>query len=112
MIDILIKGSKVTFKGKCINIDYPVLEAYQSEDMVILLLDPDSNLNSVGQFKNLLAFSSNGELLWRAELPTTNSSGCYYKLISVRPLVAASFDSYICEIDINTGKVSNKTFVK
>ena len=54
----------------------------------------------------------NGEIAWVAELPTEKKMDVYYKISHRKPLIAYSFSSYECEIDINNGKIIRKEFDK
>jgi len=101
-----------TGEGESINLDYPVIDAFQLGDRIIVLLDPDSYGSNFGQFRNLLALTVDGERLWTAELPTTMSNDTYYRISSRCPLIADTLSSYACEIDQSSGKIRNKTFFK
>ena len=102
----------ITLSGRVIELDYPILEAYQSTDRILILYDPDSYKIKTGQFNNLLCLNIIGEKLWVAELPTTQSGDCYYKIKSINPLIAYSINSFICEVDTVSGKILNKEFIK
>ena len=77
-----------------------------------MLFDPDAYTEKFGQFQNLIALKETGELIWKAELPTTTSGDRYYKIAKRLPLVAYSIYSYQCEIDPATGKIKARTFIK
>ena len=93
-------------------LEYPVTDAVEVHDRVIVLYDPDSFSSKVGQFNNLIAISLSGALLWVAELPTTTTGDRYYRFVAGENLEAFSVFSYICEIDLGTGRIASREFVK
>jgi hypothetical protein len=112
MIALSFSGNVITVNGNNIKLDYPIQTAFLLGDKIIVLYDPDSYVPKFGQFQNLLAIDLNGKEIWKAELPTTMTGDCYYKIASKNPLKAYSFKSYECEIDLDTGRIKNKTFLK
>ena len=112
MSQVTFTGNVVDVEGKQFRLLYPIKEAFALADKVIVLFDADANLGRQGQFKNLIALSRTGELLWTAELPTDKPSDVYYRIISRLPLKADSFCSFECEIDPTTGKIRHKEFFK
>jgi len=118
---------KVSFSGLELRIGeetiitpWPVLEALDDGQRVIVLLDPDSYLADPAYRakrragappnRNLLGFSYDGQLLWEAEFPS--DVDYYYRVSSVHPLRANSFSSFSCEIDPATGRILRKDFYK
>jgi hypothetical protein len=91
---------------------YPIDNAIEYEDSVVILFDPDSADEGNGRFHNLVAFDRSGQVLWRAELPTTDPGDRYYKIPSSDPLTAYSVRSYDCVIDRRTGRILDRTFTK
>lgn len=112
MIKVSFVRNSLKINSKNIKLDHPILTAFAFEDKIIILYDPDSYMPKFGQFPNLLAIDINGKEVWRAELPTMTTGDCYYKIVSENPLKALSFHSYECEIDLDTGKLKNKIFLK
>jgi len=53
-----------------------------------------------------------GQILWTAELPTTDPGDRYYKIPSSDPLTAYSVRSYDCVIDRHTGYILERVFTK
>jgi hypothetical protein len=102
----------VIFDGKAITMDHPIREAFAVDRVIIVLLDPDADLGRQEQYRNLLAVNVDGEILWRADLPTDRRSDVYWRIASKSPLVASSFSSYDCEIDLRTGKIDRTDFYK
>ena len=104
-------GDVLRIDGRGIVLDYPIEEAFGFEDKVIVLFNPDCNLE-LQRFNNLVAFDQAGRKLWVAELPTSDRAGVYYRIASRRPLKLLSFSSYECEIDPQTGRVLSSVFFK
>ena len=102
----------VSLDGSTLEFDYPVLDAFELPDKVIVLFEPDSRRDEPGQFHNLIATTRDGERIWDAELPTTMSSDTYYRISSTAPLVADSLTSFACTIDDSNGRILSKTFYK
>lgn len=111
--------SRITFErntlqidGNLVTLDYDIEEAFAIDGGIIVLFDPDANLGKEGQFRNLLCLREDGRVRWVAELPTEKSTDVYYKVAKHNPLIAYSFCSYECEIDIATGRIRSKSFTK
>lgn len=110
----------VSIGGVALDPGYPARDAFESDDRVIVLLDPDAYLNDADYpkerrrgndpLRNLRAYSCSGELLWEAEFP--EQVDYYYKIVSRSPLVALSFSSYRCRIDPATGRIIEAEFLK
>jgi hypothetical protein len=112
VIDVTFLRNSITIDGKKYNLSFPIKEAFALEDKVIVLFDPDSYIPKFGQFQNLIALDVHGNEIWKAELPTNESSDCYYMVTEVKPLKASSFKSYECQIDPSTGKIVHMVFYK
>ena len=114
------KGNEIEIGAKVIRLPWPILSTMEVEDKVVVLLDPNAYLkdptylsemkNGKESIKNMIAFNKNGEKIWEAELP--EKSDYYYKVLSRTPLIANSFSSYSCEIDIDTGLIRKQEFLK
>jgi hypothetical protein len=91
---------------------HPAQDAFVLGDLLVVLYSPSSKDGNVGQFPNLVAFDNNNMLVWTAELPTTETGDCYYRIVSRHPLIANSIRSYRCTIDPATGCLQSKEFVK
>jgi len=115
----------ISFDEKVINIngnphtlDYPIGEAYEYKDRVVVLYHPDAGLKMSGPFHNLICLDMDGKKLWTAEFPDYSdyprhsNADVYYSLISNNPLKADSFSSYWCEFDLSTGKNVKQVFHK
>lgn len=91
---------------------YNIIESFLMGDKIIVLYDPDQQQGNVGQFANIECFSLQGDKIWTVELPTTYTGDSYYQIHSIRPFVADSVQSYRCHIDLSTGKIMKREFVK
>ena len=112
MSGISYSGADLKIDNKLITMPYKILEVFKSGEVIVVFLDPDANLGKTGQYRNLLAYDANATKKWEAELPTSKISDVYWKIVNKTPLVAYSFSSYECEIDISTGKILKKSFYK
>lgn len=109
--EVVFSGRSITLANGSLELEYPILDAFQLECKIIVLFQPDAK-KSVGQFKNLVAVRPNGDLIWEAELPTTMSSDAYYRFSSKNPIIADSLSSFSSTIDESTGRIVRKIFYK
>lgn len=117
----------VRFHGKTLivgsvtlSLEHTVRDAFQAGDKIIVLFDADSYLTGPSyrqeqrrgkdSVRNLIALSENGRLVWEAEFP--EGADYYYRIVCREPLVALSFSSYRCEIDVQTGRIAARQFLK
>jgi hypothetical protein len=98
-------GRTLRIDGLDLDLPYPISDAFELADRVIVLFDPDAYRETPGQFPNLIAVSRSGTMLWTAELPTTTAGDRYYKIASRTPLLAYSIYSLECAIDPLTGHI-------
>jgi hypothetical protein len=105
-------GRDLFIDGTRHELQYPIGNAIEYEDSVIILFDPDSADEGNGRFHNLVAFDRSGQALWTAELATKDAGDRYYKIPSSDPLIAYSVRSYDCVIDRRTGRILERTFTK
>jgi len=110
--DLNCKNGSLYVRGREIPLEHPVDYSFKWRDKIILMYDPDAIVEKFGQFQNLIAIDSNGEMHWTAELPTTKTGDRYTEISSENPLIVNSFHSYVCEIDPETGKIVTKIFTK
>ena len=89
----------------------PVLDARQIGAKVIVVFDYMS-FPKRQQAKNLMAYDLNRNLLWIAEHPTTEAADTYVNIVDENPLKAWNFACYVCEIDIDTGRLLHAQFTK
>lgn len=110
--EVDIVGHAVVSRGRRFDFEYPVRAAFWLNASLVVLFDSDARLEKFGQFPNLIAVDESGKRLWVAELPTTKTGDHYYRIASTEPLVAYSFSSYDCEIDVDTGRIRTREFTK
>jgi hypothetical protein len=112
--EVYFSDTTLTVGNQRWQVSYPILYAFIANNRVIVLYDPDSYTEKFGQFPNLVAFSFDGEQLWKAELPTHQSGDRYYdvKYSLDVGLEASSVWSYSCKIDESNGKIKSKVFYK
>lgn len=120
MTNVQFEGRRLTVDSHVIELSMDILDAFELDGRVIVLGDPDSYLldpqyrgrpdADIPAFRNLMAYSLDGTLLWEAEFP--QDVDYYYEIVSRQPLVAASFSSFVCRIDPATGKIVSAEFVK
>ena len=112
MIQLIFSGTILEINGIEVVLPYPIIDAFVSLGIVVVLLDPDSNMGKSGQYRNLIAYDTSGQKMWEAELPTSKPSDVYWKIAKKEPLIAYSFSSYECEIDVTTGKILRSEFYR
>lgn len=119
-LDVTCHGNRVATRHGDFELDYPIREAFECEGRVVVLLEPDAVLadpaytrqrrRGEGALPNLLAYSPAGERLWAASFP--EPADYYYRVVSHQPLVALSFSSWRCWIDIRDGSIARREFFK
>ena len=112
--------SELTIRGKVVITPWPILEAFDDGDRVIVLLDPDAYVSDptyktrrragMAAVRNLQAYSHEGAVLWEANFP--DEVDYYGQIWSRFPLVADSFSSFRCEIDSTNGNIISRQFFK
>jgi outer membrane protein assembly factor BamB len=117
-----MNSSNFSFEDKVITtekfskeLDYPIqsIVYLENKQNFIVLYDMDSNIRKWGQFPNIICLNSKGEKIWTVELPTTSTGDSYCQMeLEDGKLIADSWRSYSCEIDVNTGRIINKLFFK
>ncbi len=110
--DVTLLGNTVLVGDRRFELPHPADDAFVLADRLVVLYSPSSESGKVGQFPNLVAFSEDGDLVWIAELPTTQTGDCYYRVVSRQPLVANSVRSFQCTIDPDSGRLVSKEFMK
>jgi hypothetical protein len=76
----------------------------------IVLCDPDDEPR--GAYRNLLRVSSDGLVVWQADLPSSEND-CYVA-VQLRDdiLSANTFSCFAVRLDLVTGRILTKTFTK
>jgi hypothetical protein len=122
-MNITYNGSQLQIDGKVVATPSPIRDAFLVKCGVIVLMDQFADLKgpildireirNTPKGTNLFCYSSDGVVLWKADLPTEEKvEDYYYRVSSWSPLVVNSFSSYRCEIDPATGKIIRKDFFK
>jgi hypothetical protein len=112
MADISYQGSKVIIGGKEIEFKFDLLSVATCQNVVVVLIDPDSYIGKEDIAHNLLGFDLNGNKLWEADYPQSYKSDYYWKIDTSQGLSASSFSSYNCELNPLTGKIQRANFYK
>lgn len=95
-----------------IQLDYEAKQIEKADDLTLVLLDPDASGAPKQDYRNFLAFRTDGSLAWIAEPPTNAAHDVYYKIINTCPIRAVAFTSWSCTIDKESGKVLSREFFK
>lgn len=122
-MNITYDGSQLQIDGKTVETPSPIREAFAVRWGVIVLMDQFADfkgpvldireIRNAPKGTNLFCYSSDGTVLWKAELPGGEDSEDYYYRVSSRsPLVVNSFSSFRCEIDPASGRIIGKDFFK
>lgn len=113
MKEIFYRDNNLEINNSYVSFEFPIKAACSIDEYVIVLLDPDSNLCKWGQFPNIFGVSLEGKILWKSELPTTDTGDSYLSMrIEDNKLKSYAWSSYICIIDYKTGKILSKVFTK
>ena len=106
-----INGDCIVHSHGRIKATHPVFEAREIEGRILVLYDYMAFPRGEPS-RNLFAYDSTGKQLWRAEDIGAGATDGYTVIISEAPLVVGNFACFDCTLDINTGKVVEKTFTK
>jgi hypothetical protein len=113
MIIFSYSEKTLNINGRLVMFEFPIKEAFEIDDRLIVFLDPDSNLKRKVQFNNVIGFDAAGNQVWIADLPTPDPVDVYYKLVAENPLKLYSFCSFgECLVDPKTGKILSKPYYK
>jgi hypothetical protein len=109
---IKAEGKRVLIDSYEWNTQYAILEAIEFDVIVIVIFDylefPNHRVA-----KNLCGFSRDGNNLWIAENPTTQSNDGYTNFLKrENGLWVGNFAGYSCQIDPKTGKLIEAIFTK
>ena len=108
-----IQGNSLIIGTQQIEFSYRIEKALYYKEFYLVLLDSDSHQKKWGQFQNLFAVSLTGDILWKAELPTTTTGDSYHSIEIINNRINAySWCSYECIIDADTGRIIEKKFIK
>jgi hypothetical protein len=89
--------------------EWHALSVPGSDDRIVLFEYPEGD----GDSRNLVRMTSEGHVVWRAELPDPGSNDAY---VEVRwrdgRLTANSWSCFLVELDPDTGQLLSATFTK
>jgi hypothetical protein len=108
---IIFSGNRVTVGARSWTVPYPVADARQIGDRVVVVYDYLSGPKHAA-FHNAEAFDDAGRKLWTAELPGPGAANAYVEFMSEDPLILWNFACLRCTIDPTTGKLLNTVFTK
>ena len=77
---IFFKDNKLFLNDKILELDHPIYKVWVYKKYVFLLYDPDCMDGKGEIFKNLLAFTKDGEKLWTADNPKWAQQFPYYEV--------------------------------
>jgi len=90
---------------------YRVQDAIEKNDRIIILFDA-LDFPKDAQANNLMCFTKDGSLMWKAEHPTNETEDSYTQIMIKEGLQAFSFGGYTVELDEDAGKILRKFFTK
>lgn len=113
MPHISYTGNQLQIGAKKIELDYPVWDTLEHDDLIVVLLNPPTD-EEVRD--NIVAFDLNGEQKWNVDPPTTKEvdGDVVYVGIGVDgdQLIANTWRGWVCEIDPADGSVEPKRWTK
>lgn len=112
MTDISYQGSKAIIEGKEIEFKFNLLNVVICQNVVIVLIDPDSYIGKEDITHNLLGFDLNGNQIWEADYPQSEKPDYYWKIDTTQGLCASTFSSYNCVLNPLTGNIQRAIFYK
>jgi hypothetical protein len=96
-----------------LHLEHPIADAFETRRVVVVLFEYDSVKD--WPLSNLIGLDPSGHKLWTAELPPpTGFRGDVYLSPAHlrRPLQFVSFSSFICTLDVTTGRIIAAEFTK
>jgi hypothetical protein len=87
----------------------PVLQEIETSKGSLILLDPDASKEPT--FENL-SLRRNGLIKWKAQLPQSHDAFVSVRLTDSGEIEAQTWQGLLVKIDLETGKTTNKEFVK
>jgi len=105
-----VSGS-VVWQGRPLRLPVEEVQGLPGGSRAIVLLDYTSGPD--GPFANLLCVACDGELVWRAELPSGSSTEAYVSFdLTGDALLANSWTGHRVQLDIATGRMIQSAFTK
>lgn len=115
MSEISFTGRKLKIGEFTITFDYPVQEVLEKDDKILVLLEGmnSETVNSNGVFTfgpvrpdNVIALDKEGNQLWTIEVPESSSNGyIWLEEDDEGRVVAEYYDSWVYEVDLETGNI-------
>ena len=109
--DSWFEGEELIVSGKRFKMSFPIYDIAEYDDRIVVLFVYSAD-DGIGQFKNLIAVDREGNEIWKAEHPSTDSSSAYVKIDHGDPLVAWNFSGHKCSIDLDSGRIIDTVFTK
>ena len=102
----------LVINGCPFTLEFVILESFVVGSTVVVWFDPGQALSVIDGFRNICGYDLQGRLLWRCELPVSESMEACVGLISKDPIIAYTFCGYRCQIDHKTGRIVCREFTK
>lgn len=99
--------TRASYRGDRQKLPHTIDDAFEWDNLVVMF-DPDSDPNKFGQFANIFGVSRAGQVVWKAELPTSNTGDRYYKIAARDPLTAYSTLVIRCRIRRADGRTGGR----
>jgi hypothetical protein len=104
---INIEKNRIQGDAFAIPMEYPVVDAVESNGQVLVLYDYMA-CDQHNPSSNLYCYTKDGDLLWRAVDIRMGNVGAYTDIIEKDPLWVRSAAGYKCRIDDQNGEVLAK----
>lgn len=105
-------GNTIYYRNRQIKLDYFIGSAYKIMNKIIIRFDVTKDIINKSDFHNIICINLYGGIIWEAELPSNESTTLYYDIYKYFPRIIAHSLSYDCEINIKTGKIIRKKWIK
>lgn len=89
-----------------------IKQSVKIDEITIVLLDDSDVVPKREGYKNLLAVDTLNNILWIADLPSDSMFASYWTIEIDKDELLALSGSFLCKIDLKTGKVLDVRFVK
>ncbi len=106
------KGNIIYFRNKQIILNNVIGSAYKVMNKIIVRFEVTSAIIKIPKFHNIVCLDLSGSLVWEAELPSNDELFLYYDIYRYWPKIIAHSLCYDCEINIKTGKIIKKKWIK
>ena len=111
---LVIDGNKVRVGGKEAVFKYPVKEAAEVKDIVVVVLDKPKGETMT---ENVFGIAKDGTILWQIEkIPETSQDpvNSYMGVVKVMDDVVriGNWNDVVVEVDVSSGKIVGKRFAR